>query len=108
MTEPAGETIETARLRRSPRYGVFLALGAALGLLAAMILTFVFDGTDDKSATGVTYSTGQVFGFLALYCIPLGIALVGIVALILDKVVGRRAKDVRITHEHVHLGDADR
>lgn len=106
MTEPAGETIETARLRRSPRYGVFLAAGAGLGVLAALILTFVFDGTADESSTGVVYSTGQVFGFLALYSIPIGVALAGTVALILDRVIGKRSKTVQISHQHVHTADA--
>lgn len=106
MTEPAGERIETARVRRSPRYGVFLAAGAALGLLAALVLTFVFDGWKSP-ATGVTYSSGQVFGFLALYAIPIGIAVTGIVALILDRVASRRTHEVRISREQIRTDDAD-
>ncbi|MBB4140458.1 potassium transporter Trk [Microbacterium invictum] len=104
MTEPAGDRIETARVRRSPRYGVFLAAGAAVGLLAALILTFVFDGFKSP-AIGVTYSTGQVFGFLALYCIPIGLALTGILALILDRVAGKRTHEVRISRERFHTED---
>lgn len=100
MTEPAGESIETARVRRSPRYGVFLVAGAAVGVLAALILTFVFDGWKSP-ATGVTYSTGQVFGFLALYAIPLGVALAGILALVLDRAAARRSHAVRIARTRV-------
>ncbi|MGB4779998.1 potassium transporter Trk [Microbacterium sp.] len=97
MTPPAEHHLETARLRRSPRYGVFLAAGAALGILVALILTFAFDGTDEPSAvTGAAYSSGQVFGFLCLFGIPLGLALGGAVALILDRTVGRRTRDVRV------------
>jgi len=106
MSEPAGHRIEAAQLRRSPRYGVFLAAGAALGILAALILTFAFDGTAEKSqATGVLYSTGQVFGFLCLFCIPIGLAVGGAVALVLDRVLTRRVRAVRIDHETVHAPD---
>ncbi|QEW01752.1 potassium transporter Trk [Microbacterium lushaniae] len=97
------DEIETVRVRRSPKYGVFLALGAALGLLVAMILTFAFDGTAMESPnSGMQYSTTQVFGFVTLICVPVGIALAGALALILDRVVGRRTRDVRVDHESVN------
>ncbi|SBS72947.1 conserved hypothetical protein [uncultured Microbacterium sp.] len=101
MTDPAPEHIETARLRRSPRYGAFLAAGAALGLLVALVLTFAFDGTSTTSDAGVTYSTGQVFGFLILVCIPIGMAIGITVALILDRRLSRRTRDVLIDHQHL-------
>ena len=73
MTSAPEHHLETVQLRRSPRYGVFLAAGAALGILAALILTFAFHGTDQASAsTGVEYSSTQVFGFLCLFGIPVG------------------------------------
>lgn len=94
--------IETAQLRRSPRYGRLMVAGAVLGLLVAIVLTLAFDGTRMKSEnTGVVYSMPQVLGFVALICIPVGIALGGAVALILDRVVGRRTRDVRIDRETV-------
>lgn len=94
--------IETAQLRRSPRYGRLMVAGAVLGLLVAVVLTLAFDGTRLKSEnTGVVYSLPQVLGFVALICIPVGIALGGAVALILDRVVGRRTRDVRIDRETV-------
>ena len=121
MTEPAGDRTEsaaargahesvarttaqteTARVRRSPRYGVFFVLGAGVGILAALILTFVFDGTAEKSpTTQVLYSTSQVFGFLSLVCIPVGIAVGAVVALILDRALARRTREVRVDHERV-------
>ena len=51
MTERAQHQIETAHVRRSPRYAIFFVLGAILGILAALILTFAFDGTEEKSAS---------------------------------------------------------
>ena len=109
MSEPvehAVHRIETARVRRSPRYAIFCVAGAALGILAALILTFAFDGTAEASAsTSVTYSTSQVFGFLSLVCIPIGLAVGAAVALVLDRVLSRRTRDVRIDHERVELVD---
>jgi len=81
VSESTQHHIESAQLRRSPRYAIFFVLGAALGILAALILTFAFDGTAEKSpSTQVLYSTSQVFGFLCLVCIPIGLALGGVVA----------------------------
>lgn len=105
MTDPAPEHIETARLRRSPRYGAFLAAGAALGLIVALILTFAFDGTADTSDAGVVYSAGQVFGFVALACVPVGMAVGITVALLLDRRFSRRTRDVLIDHERVRDED---
>jgi hypothetical protein len=107
MSAPApSHRIETARVRRAPRYGAFLVVGAALGILVAMILTFAFDGSQEPSAvTRAAYSQGQVFGFIALFAIPLGIALAGVVALMIDRSMRRRAHDVRIDHERIDTAE---
>ncbi len=97
--------VTSARVRRVPKYSVFLVLGGAIGIIAAAILTFAFDGTSEKSAIGVTYSSGQVFGFLLLFCITGGVALGAIVALILDKIVGRRTHEVTIERERIITQD---
>jgi hypothetical protein len=96
-----GDELVEATVRRSPRYGVFLALGAALGVFVAMILTFTFDGTQYPAENGAVYSTGQVFGFLALVGIAVGLLLGGLVAIILDRVVGRRTRTVVVDHETI-------
>jgi len=92
-------------VRRSPRYGVFLALGAALGILVALILTFSIDSSGRVADNGAVYSQGQVFGFLALVGVAVGLALGGIVALILDRTIGRRSRTVRVDHETVETLD---
>lgn len=108
VTESAHHHIETATVRRSPRYAIFIVAGAALGILAALILTFSFDGTSDKSpSTQVLYSTSQVFGFLCLVCIPFGIAIGAVVALLLDRSLSRRTREVRIDHERVDAPHPD-
>jgi hypothetical protein len=99
------DEIVEARVRRSPRYGVFLALGAALGVLVAMILTFAFDSGERVADNGAVYSQGQVFGFLALVGIAVGLAVGGLVALLLDRIIGRRTRTVRVDHESVESLD---
>jgi hypothetical protein len=101
MSHTGGHRIETAQLRRAPRYGVFLTLGAVVGIIVAVVLTLAFDGTQEKSRTGVLYSPEQVFGFLALLCIPIGIVLAGLVALLVDRASSRRTREVRIDRETV-------
>lgn len=104
MTEHAEHRIETARLRRSPRYSVFFVAGAALGILIALVLTFVFDGSENaSSSTGVVYSTSQVFGFLCLFTIPVGVAVGGAVALTFDRMLARKTREVRIDHERIQV-----
>ena len=100
------EHIETVRLRRSPKYAVFLAAGAGLGLLVAMILTFTFNGTGGTSPnTGLVYSSGQVFGFLLLICVTVGVVVGGVTALILDRVLAKRSRDVTVDRESVRVED---
>lgn len=98
--------IEKVRVRRAPKFSVFIALGAALGIVVAMILTFVFNGTGDISPnTGLVYSQGQVFGFLALACITVGVVVGAVVALILDRTLARRTREVTVDRESVHVED---
>lgn len=101
MPEHTTTTVTEGRVRRVPRYGVFLMLGGALGILTAAILTFTFDGIKEASEIGVTYSQGQVFGFLTLYCAAGGVMLGALVALILDKTVGRTTRDVMVQTDRV-------
>ena len=96
---------ETVRVRRAPRYGVFLVLGAALGVFVAMVLTFAFHGTDEPTATGVQYTQLQVFGFLALIGIAVGIAVGGVVAVAFDRASARRSLEVGALRERVHTSD---
>jgi hypothetical protein len=98
------DAVETLQLRRVPKYSVFIGVGAALGILAALVLTYGFNGTVGTSPnTGLVYSQGQVFGFLALICITVGVVLGGVTALILDRVLARRTRDVRVDRESIRI-----
>ena len=104
MPERSQDRVESLRVRRAPKISVFLIAGAALGVLVALILTFAFDGTAQASPnTGMEYSQGQVFGFLLLICVPVGLALAGIVALILDRRSRRHTHEVVVDHTAVQV-----
>ncbi|WP_405374787.1 MULTISPECIES: potassium transporter Trk [unclassified Microbacterium] len=105
MAEHTESHVESAELRRSPRFGVFFALGAALGVLLALILTFSFDSSGAVSSSGATYSTTQVFGFLLLFCIPICVAISAGVALLFDRASSRHTRTVRIERETVDTDD---
>jgi|SRR5690606_7511051 len=99
------QTVE-ATVRPVPRYGVFMGIGVVLGVIAAGILTAM--GSFEKSAVlDVVYPPGQVFGFALLWTVPIGLALGGVVALILDRLARKRARVVRVEHERVVETDGD-
>lgn len=84
MSDPDRRTV---RVRRSPKVGVFLALGVLLGVLAAVVIAVV---TPDDGQ----YPTSQVLGFLVLLLAPIGAVVGGLVAVVLDAVATRRARVV--------------
>lgn len=97
------QTVE-ATVRRVPRYGVFMAIGAVLGIIAAGILSMV--GSYEPSATlDVVYSPSQVFGFALLWMVPIGLALGGIVAIVLERIARRHDRVVRVDRETVIAAD---
>ena len=99
------QTVE-ATVRPVPRYGVFIGLGVVLGIIVAAILTAV-GSYEPSRALDVVYPPGQVFGFALLWTVPIGIALGGGVALILDRIARKHARVVRVQHERVAESDAD-
>ena len=113
MAEHVEDHLETVRVRRAPKIAVFLLTGAVLGIIVAMILTFAFNGSAEVSPnTGFEYSQGQVFGFLVLVFIPVGLVVGAVVALILDRRSRRHVRDVAVDHESVRVdpaaGETDR
>lgn len=84
MSEPQRRQV---RVRRSPKIGVFLALGAVVGALVAVVVGNV---SPQDSAT----PKEQAIGYLLLLLAPLGAIIGGAVALLLDRIADRRAKTV--------------
>ncbi|MCM3778226.1 potassium transporter Trk [Microbacterium hydrocarbonoxydans] len=99
----APETVE-ATVRRVPRYGVFMGIGVVLGIIVAGILTMV-GSYEPSEAIDVVYPPGQVFGFLLLWTVPVGLALGGVVGLILERVSRRHDRTVRVEHETIVTND---
>lgn len=97
------ETVE-ATIRPVPRYGVFMGLGVVLGVIAAAILTWI-GSYEPSQALDVVYPAGQVFGFLLLWTVPIGLALGGVVALIFERTARKHSRTVRVSHETVTTDD---
>ncbi len=104
MSSPeAHETVE-ATVRRVPRYGVFMAIGVILGITAAGILTMVGD-YEPSQTLDVVYPPGQVFGFALLWTVPIGLALGGMVAVVLERIARRHDRVVRVDRETIIESD---
>lgn len=72
----------TVTVHRAPRYRNFMLLGAIVGVLLALILTISFPENDE-------YDRVQIFGFLLLGGLAIGTTLGAVVALVIDRVIGR-------------------
>jgi hypothetical protein len=82
--EPVETVVDerTVIVRRAPRYFNFMLLGAVVGALAAFILTVSFPENPQ-------FGRLQVFGYLLLALVAIGVGLGCLVAIILDRFVGR-------------------
>jgi len=88
-------------IRRAPRIGVFLIVGAMLGALVTLILTSLFE-PDRNVGFAATYA------YFCLYGIPAGVVFGAVVALVLDAVSKRRTRTVTVAHDDVTGDDATR
>lgn len=76
--------IRQVRVRRAPRYGVFLATGALLGLVIALV-----SGLSGPGDPGV--GRGKLVGYLAIGFVLLGALLGGLLAVSIER-WGRRGR----------------
>lgn len=93
------QTVE-ATVRRVPRYGVLMGIGVVLGIIAAAILTWT-GSFDESQALDVVYPPEQVFGFLLLWTVPIGIALGGVAGIVLERLARRHDRVVQVDRETV-------
>ncbi|WP_375389152.1 hypothetical protein [uncultured Amnibacterium sp.] len=84
MSDPQRRQV---RVRRSPKVGVFLGIGAVVGALVAVVAVNVTPSDD-------TTPKVQAIAFLILLLAPVGALAGGVVALLIDAVLERRAKTV--------------
>lgn len=85
-------------IRRAPKVGVFLVLGAVLGAIVTLILTSLF--TADPTV-GFLAS----FAYFCLFGVPAGLLLGAIVAIVLDVISTRRARTVTVARDEVTDGE---
>lgn len=85
----------TVRVHRSPRVFRFLLAGAIVGVVLALVLTLAFPSNAE-------FAPSQVFGFLLLLCVTGAAAAAGVVALLIDRVLSRRAKTVDMQRVREH------
>jgi hypothetical protein len=90
---------DTVQLRRSPKYSSFMIVGAVIGAVVALLLTVFFPRNADFDPT-------QVFGFLLLGGVTVGVGISCLVAIILDRIVGRSATTVVVDRLDANLTPA--
>jgi MFS family permease len=84
--DPSGRPVQRLRVRRAPRYEVFLGTGALLGLLVAVVAGSI--GPVDPQ-TG----RAKLIGYLAMGLALLGALLGGLVAVTLERFSRRSRLD---------------
>ncbi|CAN5307468.1 hypothetical protein BH09ACT6_BH09ACT6_22390 [soil metagenome] len=84
---------DTVTIHRAPRYPRFFAAGAVAGLVVALVLTFAFSGSQG-------FNLVQVFGFLGVLFVVIGIGAGAVVALLVERSARRDAKTVRMQRMH--------
>ncbi len=87
-------TPATVTVRRAPKFGAFMLVGAVLGAIATLILTSLFPV---DPAIGFL----PLFGYFALFGIVIGGVVGALVAIILDRVGRRRARLAQAEHTTV-------
>ena len=99
MSEPE-DRVQRVRIRRAPKFSVFLVLGVLVGVFVSLILTASFP-------IDPTVGFGATFGYFAIYGFVGGLLLGSIVALIFDRVLSRGSKTVRVTVDSLQVPDQE-
>lgn len=105
--EPIGhpESVDVT-VRRSPRYGVFMGLGALLGAVAGWI--FAASMPPALNEAGERVDTTPVIGLMLVVGFVAGGAIGAIVAIVIDRALAKRATPMTAEHvAHVERDGAD-
>lgn len=81
----AKKKLEELNIRRAPKYTTFMFLGAAVGIIAALIVN-VFSSSDAKA---------PILGYLMVYFAVVGIGLSLALALVLDRIYRSKSQVVK-------------
>jgi len=91
---------QRARIRRAPKFSVFLVIGAVVGIFVSLILTASYP-------IDPTVGFGATFGYFAIYGFVGGLLLGSIVALIFDRVLSRHSMTVPVTVDYLLVPDQE-
>jgi hypothetical protein len=88
------------KIRRAPKLGVFLAVGALVGAIVTLIVTSQFPADPSVGFAATA-------GYFLLFGIPAGVALGAAVGLIIDRVSVARSRTVTVEREVIEAPDGD-
>lgn len=100
---PASTTRDEVRVRRTPKYPVFIFGGMILGVIVTFIAVSVAPGRNDDDTPFL-----QAFGYFVLYGLAIGACVGSLVAILIDAVLSRGAKNIeaeRVSTEGVPEAD---
>lgn len=92
-----GRVADEVRVRRAPKYPVFIFGGIIIGIIVTFIAVSVAPGRNDDNTPFL-----QAFGYFVLYGIAIGAAVGSVIAIVIDAISARRARSVateRVTLE---------
>ena len=92
--EPGTSSQEEARIRRAPKYPAFMIVGGGVGAIVTFILTRAFPADPNVGFAAL-------FGYFALYGVTAGVVLGAIAALVLDRVLLKRARPAVVEFTNV-------
>jgi len=90
----AASEVQQVSIRRAPKLGMFLVLGAVVGALVTLILTSLFPA-DPNVGFAASYA------YFLLYGVPAGVVIGAIIGLAFDRRSVRKARTVTVEHEQV-------
>ncbi|KQQ28742.1 hypothetical protein [Frondihabitans sp. Leaf304] len=93
-------TRDEVRVRRAPKYPVFIFGGIVVGVVVTLIAVVAAPGDDQTPFA-------QVFGYFVLYGIAIGALVGAIVAVILDAILSRRGRSVEGERTVVETPESD-
>ncbi|MFC5337974.1 hypothetical protein [Leucobacter denitrificans] len=93
----ASETQQTVELQRSVRYGRLLIGGAILGGALGALITLFFPIPE-----GALYTMRQIAGFMLLIGAVIGLAIGGVLSLVLTAVAKRKRGTAVVDHVVAH------
>jgi len=89
-TDAANET--DVRIRRAPKYPAFMIVGGGIGAIVTFVLTALYP-VDPK------VGFAALFGYFALFGVTAGVLVGALLALLLDRVLLRRARPATVVTE---------